>query len=178
MTSATSLKELQDSALEHLWVYLREPSDMAEKGEPTVYVSGEGRAGDRCPRQHVHRRHVGAVAQEHRLRPQGSSRRGLRADAQADLHAPWAPPPSRPSRLGREGGRDYARRPFPLFLHQRRLRSRWKTAIKLSRAYFKRGGRAGPHQVHQPQGTPTTAPPQGRWPWAATTSTPAPTTSR
>ena len=42
MTSATSLKELQDSALEHLWVYLREPSDMAEKGEPTVYVSGEG----------------------------------------------------------------------------------------------------------------------------------------
>ena len=42
MTSPISLKELQDSALEHLWVYLREPSDMAEKGEPTVYVSGEG----------------------------------------------------------------------------------------------------------------------------------------
>ena len=42
MTSPTTLKELQDSALEHLWVYLREPSDMAEKGEPTVYVSGEG----------------------------------------------------------------------------------------------------------------------------------------
>ena len=42
MTSAATLKELQDSALEHLWVYLREPSDMAEKGEPTVYVSGEG----------------------------------------------------------------------------------------------------------------------------------------
>ena len=42
MTSATNLKELQDSALEHLWVYLREPSDMAEKGEPTVYVSGKG----------------------------------------------------------------------------------------------------------------------------------------
>ena len=42
MTTSTSLKELQDSALEHLWVYLREPSDMAEKGEPTVYVSGEG----------------------------------------------------------------------------------------------------------------------------------------
>ena len=42
MTSATNLKELQDSALEHLWVYLREPSDMAEKGEPVVYVSGEG----------------------------------------------------------------------------------------------------------------------------------------
>ena len=42
MTSAAILKELQDSALEHLWVYLREPSDMAEKGEPTVFVSGEG----------------------------------------------------------------------------------------------------------------------------------------
>ncbi len=42
MTTAASLKELQDSALEHLWVYLREPSDMAEKGEPAVYVSGEG----------------------------------------------------------------------------------------------------------------------------------------
>ena len=42
MTTAASLKQLQDSALEHLWVYLREPSDMAEKGEPAVYVSGEG----------------------------------------------------------------------------------------------------------------------------------------
>ena len=42
MTSPDTLKELQDSALEHLWVYLREPTDMAEKGEPTVYVSGEG----------------------------------------------------------------------------------------------------------------------------------------
>ena len=42
MTTARTLKELQDSALEHLWVYLREPSDMAEKGEPVVYVSGEG----------------------------------------------------------------------------------------------------------------------------------------
>ena len=42
MTSAANLKELQDSALEHLWVYLREPSDMAEKGEPTVFESGEG----------------------------------------------------------------------------------------------------------------------------------------
>ena len=42
MTTAASLKELQDSALEHLWIYLREPSDMAEKGEPTVYVSGKG----------------------------------------------------------------------------------------------------------------------------------------
>ena len=36
------LKELQDTALEHLWVYLREPSDMAEKGEPQIFVSGKG----------------------------------------------------------------------------------------------------------------------------------------
>ena len=38
----TQVKELQESALEHLWVYLREPSDMAEKGEPQIFVSGEG----------------------------------------------------------------------------------------------------------------------------------------
>ena len=44
MTTHTedTLKQLQESALEHLWVYLREPSDMAEKGEPNVFVSGEG----------------------------------------------------------------------------------------------------------------------------------------
>ena len=35
-------KELQESALEHLWVYLREPSDMAEKGEPQIFVEGKG----------------------------------------------------------------------------------------------------------------------------------------
>ncbi|MCH7736625.1 MAG: aspartate aminotransferase family protein [Chloroflexi bacterium] len=38
----SEVKSLQESALEHLWVYLREPSDMAEKGEPTIFVSGEG----------------------------------------------------------------------------------------------------------------------------------------
>ena len=36
------VKELQESALEHLWVYLREPSDMAEKGEPQIFVDGKG----------------------------------------------------------------------------------------------------------------------------------------
>ena len=36
------VKELQASALEHLWVYLREPSDMAEKGEPQIFVEGQG----------------------------------------------------------------------------------------------------------------------------------------
>ena len=30
------------SALEHLWIYNREPSDMAEKGEPHIFVSGKG----------------------------------------------------------------------------------------------------------------------------------------
>ncbi len=38
----SSLQQLRESALEHLWVYLREPSDMAEQGEPNVFVSGEG----------------------------------------------------------------------------------------------------------------------------------------
>jgi adenosylmethionine-8-amino-7-oxononanoate aminotransferase len=44
MTTHTpdEVKSLQESALEHLWVYLREPSDMAEKGDPTIFVSGEG----------------------------------------------------------------------------------------------------------------------------------------
>ena len=28
--------------MEHLWVYLREPSDMAEKGEPQIFVEGKG----------------------------------------------------------------------------------------------------------------------------------------
>jgi len=40
--SPSEVKSLQESALEHLWVYLREPSDMAEKGDPTIFVSGEG----------------------------------------------------------------------------------------------------------------------------------------
>ena len=40
--SASEVKSLQESALEHLWVYLREPSDMAERGDPTIFVSGEG----------------------------------------------------------------------------------------------------------------------------------------
>ena len=44
MTTHTpsEVKSLQESALEHLWVYLREPSDMAEKGDPTIFVSGKG----------------------------------------------------------------------------------------------------------------------------------------
>ncbi len=38
----TQVTELQRTALEHLWVYLREPSDMAEKGEPQIFVEGKG----------------------------------------------------------------------------------------------------------------------------------------
>ncbi len=38
----SQVKDLQESALEHLWVYLREPSDMAEKGEPQIFVEGKG----------------------------------------------------------------------------------------------------------------------------------------
>ena len=40
--SSAEVKALQESALEHLWVYLREPSDLAEKGDPAIFVSGEG----------------------------------------------------------------------------------------------------------------------------------------
>ena len=42
ISSDAEIKELQDAALEHLWVYLREPSDMAEKGEPQIFVEGKG----------------------------------------------------------------------------------------------------------------------------------------
>ncbi len=40
--SQAEVNTLQESALEHLWVYLREPSDMAEKGEPQIFVDGQG----------------------------------------------------------------------------------------------------------------------------------------
>ena len=40
--TAEEVKALQETALEHLWVYLREPSDMAEKGEPQIFVEGKG----------------------------------------------------------------------------------------------------------------------------------------
>ena len=35
-------QDLQRTALEHLWIYTREPSDMAEKGEPRIFVNGKG----------------------------------------------------------------------------------------------------------------------------------------
>ena len=44
MTSYTEseIRDLQQDALEHLWIYMREPSDMAEKGEPRIFVEGHG----------------------------------------------------------------------------------------------------------------------------------------
>ena len=33
---------LQNSALEHLWVYGKQPSQMAEAGEPNIFTSGSG----------------------------------------------------------------------------------------------------------------------------------------
>ena len=42
--SSAEVKALQESALEHLWVYLREPSDMAEKGARfQVHPNGKSR---------------------------------------------------------------------------------------------------------------------------------------
>ncbi len=38
----SEVKQLQESALEHLWIYLRQPSDMAEKGEPKIFTEGRG----------------------------------------------------------------------------------------------------------------------------------------
>ena len=40
--SEHELRELQRSALDHLWIYMREPSEMAEKGEPLLFVEGDG----------------------------------------------------------------------------------------------------------------------------------------
>jgi len=40
--SESEANELQQTALEHLWIYTREPSDMAEKGEPRIFVEGHG----------------------------------------------------------------------------------------------------------------------------------------
>ena len=40
--TADQVEELRRTALEHLWVYLREPSEMAEKGEPQIFVEGKG----------------------------------------------------------------------------------------------------------------------------------------
>ena len=52
--SESEVKELQRSALEHLWVYNREPSEMAEKGDPAIFVSGKGcRVTDSSGRSYI-----------------------------------------------------------------------------------------------------------------------------
>ena len=40
--SESAVNDLQRTALENLWVYLREPSEMAKKGEPQIFVEGKG----------------------------------------------------------------------------------------------------------------------------------------
>ena len=77
----TAVNDLQRTALEKLWVYLREPSDMAEKGEPQIFVEGKGWPGHRRDGQHLHRRHVGPVAEKRRVWAEGNRRRRVRADA-------------------------------------------------------------------------------------------------
>ena len=50
----TEVKKLQEAALEHLWIYMREPSDMAEKGEPQIFVEGKGvRVTDALGRSYI-----------------------------------------------------------------------------------------------------------------------------
>ena len=41
-TNNSEFNELQKSALEHLWVYGKQPSQMAEAGEPNIVTSGSG----------------------------------------------------------------------------------------------------------------------------------------
>ena len=41
-TNNSEFNELQKSALEHLWVYGKPPSQMAEAGEPNIVTSGSG----------------------------------------------------------------------------------------------------------------------------------------
>ena len=38
----TEVKQIQETALEHLWIYMSEPSDMAKKGMPQIFVEGKG----------------------------------------------------------------------------------------------------------------------------------------
>ena len=63
----SAVNDLQRTALENLWVYLREPSDMAEKGEPQIFVEGKGLPGNRRLGKHLYRRHVRSLAEERRL---------------------------------------------------------------------------------------------------------------
>ena len=44
MTTYTKedVDQIKRAALQHLWVYMREPSEMAEKGGPPIFVGGQG----------------------------------------------------------------------------------------------------------------------------------------
>ena len=83
----TAVNDLQRTALENLWVYLREPSDMAEKGEPQIFVEGRGcQVTDALGNSYIDAmsglwlKNVGYGQKE-------IGGRGLRADAQDHLHA-------------------------------------------------------------------------------------------
>ena len=114
------LKELQDTALEHLWVYLREPSDMAEKGEPQIFVSGKGvHVTDATGRTYMDAmsglwlKNVGYGQTE-------IARRSLPADAELVLHANGDHHRGHRAVGGKSGGHN-PWGPVPLLLHQRRF---------------------------------------------------------
>ncbi|GIT69093.1 MAG: hypothetical protein Ct9H300mP27_01970 [Chloroflexota bacterium] len=73
ISSDAEIKELQDAALEHLWVYLREPSDMAEKGEPQIFVEGKGCQVTDALGNPLYRCHVRSVAEKRWLWADGDS---------------------------------------------------------------------------------------------------------
>ena len=91
----SAVNDLQRTALENLWVYLREPSDMAEKGEPQIFVEGKGcQVTDALGNTYIDAM-SGLWLKNVGLRAEGNRGRGLRADAEDYLYAAWAPPRSR-----------------------------------------------------------------------------------
>ena len=176
MTSATNLKELQDSALEHLWVYLREPSDMAEKGEPVVYVSGEGvRVTDAQGNTSIDgmsglwlknvgygRKEIADAAYEQMLKltymPMGTT---------------TEPTIRLAEKVAEITPGDLSRSFFTSGEGRSRLRRRSSWPALTSSGWENRAGSSS-----SAAGTPTTAPPPEPWPWAATISIRGLTTNR
>ena len=146
----SAVNDLQRTALENLWVYLREPSDMAEKGEPQIFVEGKGcQVTDSVGNTYIDamsglwlknvgygQSEIADAAYEQMLKitymPMGTTTEPtvMLSEKIASMM---------PGDLSRcfftSGGSESV-----------------ETALKLSRAYFKRIGRTQSHQVHQPQG--------------------------
>ena len=118
------------------------------KGRASRLRVRRGRPGHRLRGQYVHRRHVGSVAEERGLRSQGNRRCRLRADAQADLYA-HGHHHRADHQAGRKDSRDHPRRPVALLLHQWWVGGGGDGHQADSRL-LQAGGRAEPHQVHQP----------------------------